>query len=459
MNRLSKKFIIGISVILLLSCVCTILFNTMFLERYYLYQKRNTLSSVCDRLSEIVSQGTDVEEAITETENENKVIVVRIEQFQEKDNDSINDEIRRAFQVNGIGFQKYWLWEEDYNRIQNGEICRGLYEQDKLNYSLLVEYRQIDSSLYVITMIVPNIADAFGIINTFLIGVNVVSIVISILIIILLIRKIVKPLTEFQKFAARMENNQFLPVQIHTNDELEDVADSLNSMGNRIVHYQSSLKEKNQQTEQLMDNVAHDLKTPISLIHLYAAGLKDGLDDGTFLDTIMKENVQMEEMVNRLLYLSRINKTDYEETEIKLSEYLEQMIDKYSAMTEKNHLKILPLLEPEISIVAPEELIASLFANLITNAIKYSSGKEILIKLLKEKNQIVFRISNETDNQSLDVSKIWEPYYVGEKSRNKNLSGTGLGLSIVHKICETQHYKTECVLQDRSIAFTIVFPF
>lgn len=458
MNKLSKKFIIGIAAVLCLTCVCTILFNTFFLERYYLYQKRNALSSVSEKLVEKMSQGTDIEEAITQIEDSDKVIVVKIEEFRSKSNDTINEEIRVAFQLKGIGFQKYWLWIEDHQKILDGDTWQHLYTQDKLNYSLLVEYRQIDSSLYVVTMIIPNIADAFGIINTFLIAVNVVSIIISIFVIILLIKKIVKPLAEFQVFASQMENNQFIPLQVQTKDELEQVADSLNSMGKRIMDYQDSLQEKNKQMEQLMDNVAHDLKTPISLIHLYASGLKDGLDDGTFLDTILDENHQMEDMVNRLLYLSRIDKEEYEETYINLSELIRRLVDKYSVMAEKNHLNIRADLEEGICITASEELIISMFTNLVTNAIKYSSGSEISIELLRREKQIVFIVSNETDNQSLDVSKIWNPYYVGEKSRNKNLSGTGLGLSIVQKICETQHYLADCSLCDRNIVFTVAIP-
>lgn len=297
-----------------------------------------------------------------------------------------------------------------------GESCRRLYSQEKLNYSLLVEYRQIDSVLYIVTMIIPDIRDAFEIINMFLVGADIVFIVIAIVVIIFLINRIVKPLSDFQVFASLMEENHFVPLQVQTKDELESVAESLNSMGERIIEYQVSLKEKKQQMEQLLDNVAHDLKTPISLIQLYGTGLKDGLDDGTFLDTILEENSKMAEMVNRLLYLSRIEKKDHEKTEIKLDEMLERLMKKYSVLAEKNQRDIHLALEKECWISGSEDMVTSLFTNLLTNAIKYSSGRKILMELFEKQNQIIFKITNETDNQSLDISKIWEPYYVGEKS-------------------------------------------
>lgn len=458
MNKLSRKFIIGITVVLCFFCLCTILFNSVFLDKYYLYQKRKELSAVCGELDEKILNGTEAEKAISQTEETNKVIVVKIEEFRKKNNDIINEYIRSEFQENGIGFQKYWLWDKDYERILKGESCRRLYSQEKLNYSLLVEYRQIDSVLYTVTMIIPDIRDAFEIINMFLVGADIVFIVIAIVVIIFLINRIVKPLSDFQVFASLMEENQFVPLQVQTKDELESVAESLNSMGERIIEYQVSLKEKNQQMEQLLDNVAHDLKTPISLIQLYGSGLKDGLDDGTFLDTILEENSKMAEMVNRLLYLSRIEKKDYEKTEIKLDEMLEKLMKKYSVLAEKNQRDIHLALEKECWISGSEDMVTSLFTNLLTNAIKYSSGRKILMELFEKQNQIIFKITNETDNQSLDISKIWEPYYVGEKSRNKNLSGTGLGLSIVKKICETQFYEVECTREGKNIIFTVIIP-
>lgn len=84
------------------------------------------------------------------------MFVVKIDAFEEKDNNTINDEIRSAFQETGIGFQTYWLWDEDYNKILDGETRTRLYTQEKLNYSLLVEYLQMHSSLCAVTMIIPD---------------------------------------------------------------------------------------------------------------------------------------------------------------------------------------------------------------------------------------------------------------------------------------------------------------
>lgn len=339
-------------------------------------------------------------------EESEKVIIVRIENFREKDNDTVNDEIRRAFQNNGVGFQKYWLWKGDQNGILNGETRTRLYEQEKLNYSLLSEYMLIGSTAYVVTMIIPDISDAFGIINSFLVGVNAVCIAVSIVFIVLLVKRITKPLSEFKMFAANMERNEFIPLQVQTNDELENVADSLNSMGTRLIEYQSSMREKNRQMEQFLDNAVHDLKTPVSLIRLYAGGIRDGLDNGTFLDTIQDETEQMSDMVNRLLYISGLEKKEYEKTSINLTELFEGIVNKYSIMAEENHQEIHAELERDITVTASEELITTVLINLITNALKYSSGWEIRVKLQKETGRIVFSVSNETENNALDISRI-----------------------------------------------------
>lgn len=453
MNKLSKKFVAGIVSILLVSSLCSVLFNTQYLERFYLYQKKRAVSQICDEFTGLLQQNISPENARKQIETSHKVIIAEIDDMPASDNDEVNKKIQSAFRDKGIGFQKYWFWSEDYKKVLEGERKIKLYQQEKLNYSLLIAYMKYDSSIYAVTMVVPNISDAFQITNTFLIIVNVCTIIISIILITLLINKITRPLHLFEEFAERMRNNEFIPLEISTKDELEDAADSLNLMGNQITRYQQSLQEKNMQMELLLENVAHDLKTPISLIQLYADGMKDGIDDGTFLDTIRKENNQMSEMVNRLLYLFRIEKSQSDMTQVPLSELLTGLTDRYEILAEEKQIKFFTEFEKNICIWGNRDLLESLFLNLITNAIKYSTGKEIFIKLFQQNDKIMFSISNMTDHTSLDIEKIWDPYYVGEESRNKKLSGTGLGLSIVKKICETQNYDISCSLKDRQITF------
>lgn len=458
MNKLSKKFIMGIVCILVLSAFCSVLFHTQFLEQFYLYQKKTTLAQISDELEELLAENTDTEEAISQIEESYKVIIAEVEAMPTSDNNEVNENIQKAFQEKGIGFQKYWFWEEDYKKVLAGEHRMKLYKQEKLNYSLLIDYRKQDSSIYAITMIVPNVSDAFQIANTFLIAVNGITIFVAIFVIGFLIQRITKPLKLFEEFAVNMKNNNYVPIQVHTNDELEEVADSLNMMGKQITVFQQSLQEKNLQMEQLLENVAHDLKTPVSLIQLYANGIRDGIDDGTFLETIMEENQQMSAMVNRLLYLSRIEKQAALQTNVNLSELLQNMIDKYRPLAAERQIDFQLKIEKGICVLGNEELFQSLFLNLVTNSIKYASGKVITTWLTACKNEIVFSIRNNIDHNSLDLEKIWTPYYVGEESRNKELSGTGLGLSIVKKICETQGYTVTCVVENGIIVFTVVIP-
>lgn len=458
MNRLSKKFIIGIICILTLSSLCSILFNTQFLEQFYLYQKRSKISQISDEFTKLLEQEMLPQEAVKQIESSYKVIIAEIDSMQTADNEAVNQKIQSAFQEKSIGFQKYWFWEEDYKKVLKGEKKIKLYEQENLNYSLLIDYMKQDSSIYAITMIVPNVSDAFQIANTFLIAVNVFTIVIAIIFIIFLVEKITKPLHLFEQFARNMKDSEYMPIHVSTEDELEDVAESLNTMGRQIIVFQKSLQEKNLQMEQLLENVAHDLKTPISLIQLYANGIKDGLDDGTFLETILKENQQVSTMVNRLLYISRIEKSQSDFIQVNLSVLLQNLVNKYMVLAKEREIEFHSEIENHVCIIGNEELLHSLFLNLITNAIKYSTGQVIILKLYRQKNHILFFIQNNTDNDSLNIEKIWTPYYVGEKSRNKSLSGTGLGLNIVKKICETQGYFIDCSFENNKIEFRVTIP-
>ncbi|MDT2814574.1 sensor histidine kinase [Vagococcus carniphilus] len=453
MNKIANKFMIGIIVVLALSTLSSIIFTQNYAGKYYVSQKTEQLNQVSDQFISKVNQ-ENVEDVSNSFEKNEKVVIVYSNKT--NDNDKLNNELRSSFLEKGIGFKKLWLWEDDYETVIDGKNRIKLYEQEKLNYSLLVKYISKEDLVYAIAMIVPNIEDSFPIINTFFAVISSMTIILATVIIIFLVRRIVEPLNKFDLFAKNMGKGEFTPLEVETNDELEKVADTLNQMGTEIVHYQEQLKEKNLQMEELLNNVAHDLKTPISLIKLYSEGINDGLDDGTFLQTIVKESNEMNQMVERLLFISKAEKEEIELREINLSSFVKNRLDTYLIMSNEQKIEIVSRIEDGVLIETNERLLQSIIDNLISNALKYTSGTQVFINLNSVDQKIVFEISNELSDSNLEVEKIWEPYYVGEKSRSKELSGTGLGLYLVKKIVDKLDYEIDCRIKEDKLYFTLM---
>ncbi len=447
-TKLSTKFISGIILILFLSTLSTIFITQKYAETYYLAEKKDELNQVANRFVDEVN-ANNIKEISAKIEDEEKVTIVSAQK--NINNDSVNLELRDAFLSKGLGFKKLWLWEEDYKTVVKGQDRVVLYEQEKLNYSVLIRYISKNGIIYAVAMIVPNISEYFSIITTFFALISSLTIILAIIFIIFLVKRIVNPLNKFSEFAQEMSKGKFIPLEITTKDELEDVSDTLNQMGQKMMVYQEELEEKNKQMEELLNNVAHDLKTPLSLVKLYSEGIRDGVDDGTFLDTITTQNSEMTNMVERLLFVSKIkNETLFLET-VELSTLLEKIVEDYQILSKKNNIEFVIFIEEKMTISSNEEWLKSIFQNLISNAVKYSSGNKIDIYLEKRESEIIFKISNDFDNEDLELEKIWNPYYVAERSRSKELSGTGLGLYIIKKITNELGYQIDVEVLENTI--------
>lgn len=453
--RLSVKFIAGVILILLLMLGGSIFVNSKVVERYYLYRQREYVAQIGEQLEAAIEGGIEPQQAVKQIEDSEDVLIVYSGRAQEPD--ELSSKLREAFRQKGLGFQKFWLWEQDYkSALQNGSQFR-LYQQDKLNYSILVEYSPIGEDLYAIAAIVPNAGKFIGIINRFGIVLYSVSILLAIVLIGFLVHRITKPLREIEEFTKRLSEQNYEPLQIRTGDELEEVADSFNRMGRDIQEYQKQLQVKNQQMKQLLSDVAHDLKTPISLIWTYSSGIRDGLDDGTFLDTIVRQNEKMSQIVESLLNLSRIEQREHERVAVDVSRILLQSVEEHRVFLRERGLELRERIEAGIEVTSSPELVGELCSNLLSNAVKYASGGEIETSLYREGSQCVLRIVNEFSNGGLSIARIWEPFYVGEDSRNKTLSGTGLGLTIAKKIADQYGWLLTCRVEGCRICFEIVF--
>lgn len=456
LNRLSQKFIMGVVLILLFTLAGTLIANSRIVGRFYVHKQREYLRKISDRLEEKLENGISPDDVVRELEKTEKVLIAH--SAETDDPDILAQQLREIFREKGLGFQKFWLWDQDYEvAVKKGSQFRS-YSQDKMNYSILVQYIPLDSGLYAVAVIVPNTQEFIGIVNHVGFLINSLAILIAIVLIFIFTKHITNPLAQMQEFTKHISSHEYYPMNIKTGDELEDVANSLNEMAHDIEQYQKLLEEKNERMKQLLSDVAHDLKTPISLVGMYASGIKDGLDDGSLLDTIIRQNDKMSQMVERLLHLSRIESKEHPCNEVLLDHVLLQCIEEHTIFFTQRDLKLSQEIEPGIRISGNHELLSELFSNFLSNAAKYAPSGCVKVELYKLQSDCIFQISNTVDNTGLDTGMIWQPFYVGESSRNRDLSGSGLGLSIVKKIAEQFDYNVSCVLKDREISFKVVFP-
>lgn len=455
MSRLAKKFMLRILLILSGVTFLSIYINSNFISRYYFYQEKKDLERISDEV--ILGKGR-LEETITELEAREDVIIARIQGSD--DNNLLNERLRTAFLSKGISLKKYWLWKEDQlAAYEKGRKLR-IYRQEKLRYSLMIEYLRLDNVFLAVAKIIPSANQTISLVNQVTAVVFLAAAFLILFFIFLLTKKITSPLAVIGSAARSIAGLDFKTVDIKTGDELEELAEDINNMSRSLKEAKEALEQKNRQMETLLANVSHDLKTPVSLIKAYANGIQDGLDDGSFLTTILEQNHKMERMIERLLTLARMKRhtTEALTEPFSLSRLLEEQLTEYLFQMERSGLPLVKQIEPDITLTGNREAVSAIIYNLISNAVKYAPKGPITVSLSEQEQTPVFIIRNPVLNQeTIPLDRIWEPFFVGEASRNQSMSGTGLGLSIVKAAAEQYGYRCQCEFKGSEIQFTLHF--
>ena len=454
MSKLTRKFLIGLSVILGAVAILSLYLNANFVERYFLYQEKQEMNRICDRLT---ASAGPLDKTIRELEESEDVVIAYVQGTE--DNEILNERLRKAFLDKGISLKKYWLWEQDQqDAMRNGRKMR-IYRQEKLHYSLLVEYLSWDGNFVAAAMIIPAMDRTLSLINRVTAVIFLGAVCAMFLLICILVRRITGPLQEIGRTARAISNLDFQTARIHTGDELEALAQDINHMSRSLKEAKEALEEKNRQMEELLANVSHDLKTPVALIKAYSSGIQDGMDDGTFLDTIIAQNERMEKLIERLLNLAKLKQMELQQDMVDMSADLWKLVEEYRFYAGNRSLTLRCEIEDSVVVNTSQEAVRLIYTNLLSNAVKYSAEGEVVIRLgWLEEGRCRFQVGNPVSSASVpDVRRVWEPFYVGENSRNKNGSGTGLGLSIVKAAADQVHAVCDCTVDNGMILFTVLF--
>jgi len=288
-----------------------------------------------------------------------------------------------------------------------------------------------------------------------------ISLIIAILVSIFISDIILNPLKKMSSFARKISTGDYSArVEVKTNDEIGKLAESLNYMAYRLYDIEQMRKT-------LIQNVSHDLRTPLSCIK----GYLELLSDSQVTETEKKESIniignevsRMEKMVNDLTKLSILDGKNFELNKVKL-DLVDSAKNVVSSMKFGAQAKGLEVIEnyPErpVHISGDEKRIEEVILNLLNNSLKFTMKGFISVKVKEEKDSVVLEISDTGPGiEEKDLPHVFERFYRGEKSRANDDGGLGIGLSIVKELVYAHNgtIKVESKVNEGT-KFTLAFP-
>lgn len=266
--------------------------------------------------------------------------------------------------------------------------------------------------------------------------ITAIMILASVIIALILSDSIAKPLTRLndgaKNFSKGIYNAEFNGSGYL---EVKELSDTLNSAA-------IELSKVDELRRELIANISHDLRTPLSLIYSYAEMMQDFPEEITSvqLQTIMSETERLSSLVNGILDASKLEtgSSELHMEEYNLTKSLNETVVRLSYLLKNDGYSIVFEHSEEVYVIADAAKITQALYNLLTNAVNYStSDKHIIVRQNRVQNGVLIEVIDHGDGIAPEnIPYIWDRYYKVDKKHKRAIIGTGLGLSIVKKIFE-----------------------
>ena len=249
-------------------------------------------------------------------------------------------------------------------------------------------------------------------------------------------------------------NFDFDPIKIYSDDEIGDVANSLNYMA-------SQLRDSNEYQQKFISNISHDFRSPLTSIKGYIEAIMDGTIppemQNKYLGIVLSEANRLEHLTNGLRDLNVWSNKGPELIleDFDILELIHSSIETLEAVSSKKNIKLTIVNEAKKTIKGKIEQV---IYNLIDNAIKFSfNDSEIIIRLYNNRGKLFCVIKDNGIGISHDnINKIWQRFYKTDSSRGMDKTGSGIGLSIVKEIISA-HNETIDVISTEGVGTEFIF--
>ena len=325
-------------------------------------------------------------------------------------------------------------------KLKDDPNKRGVSFSDANNIYYIGYLNNSKSSYLCISKSLEIINDSMQVIQVQTLFLTILALLVAFLTSGVIAMRLSKPFTEMTNKAKELEKGNFdidFSGQYYYS-EMDDLAKGLNSM-------RTALSNSDKMQKELIANVSHDMKTPLTMIKAYASMIQEISGDNKEKRTlhtqvIIDESDRLATLVSDILDLSKIRAgiDTLNFSVFNLSEYVYSIIRKFDYLEETQSYHFLMDVENDLYVNADREKIGQIIYNLVGNAVNYTGDdKKITISLKREKELIHLRITDTGKGIKEDeIDTIWDRYYRSEETHKRPAKGTGIGLSIVKAICE-----------------------
>ena len=254
-------------------------------------------------------------------------------------------------------------------------------------------------------------------------------------------KRIAKPLSIINENAKALSEGKY---DINEKTNVYREAEELNET---LSEASVNIKKADKAKRDLIANISHDLRTPLTMITGYGEMMQDIPEENNNenLQVIVDESKRLTNLVNDLLDLSKLhdNIISLNKTSFNLTDLIKQEFQKYEVYVIKEGYKMETFLCDDVYINADKARIEQVLNNFIINAIHYDDeNKHIIIREVKDDNTVQVQIEDHGKGISEeDVDKIWDRYFKVDKKHMRTTTGSGLGLSICKEILELHEAK------------------
>ncbi len=498
-HTLQQQITLVFTIVLLASILLITLLNGFFLKKYYIAQKTDVLMTAKENLKSL-----DLESLLDESSEDTFEFYIGedgegFDGSTENNEDGGDDDesIGKYTGVNDIGRfssrnnlswviinsenSSWWSWGEN-DKMLRGKLFGYLYNLDSSESRIIkksencvvqqvsdrfagMDYVECWGSLgddhyFLIRTPLESITESAEISNRFYFVVGIIVTALSALILALSIRRLTRPISELTRLSRHMADLNFDErYQSSAGNEIDVLGDSFNKMSDQLENTISELKTANlelqkdienkieidRRRKEFLDNVSHELKTPIALIQGYAEGLKDNISEDPesrefYCDVIIDEAQKMNTLVKSLLTLNQLEsgKDPFVMERFDIVPVIRGILQKMDIMLQQSGAEVIFDVDEPVWVWADEFKIEEVVTNYISNAIHHLGGeRRIIIRIGTQDGKArvsVFNTGNPIPEE--DLPNLWKKFYKVDKARTREYGGSGIGLSIVKAVME-----------------------